>query len=109
MRLWIAAFLISLFAFQALPVTALGKSLQKAKISAGEHRDEDGDDDGGDVPEPGKLKKSGPSIEDHYLPPPQQRTAIPGALVCRSSFPPEQRIAAAAGHAELDTPPPDRG
>lgn len=107
MRLWIAAFLISLFAFQVLPLTALGKPCNKAKIAAGETPAEDGADDESAVPEAGKLKKDGPPTEDYYLTPGAQRFSPFQTALIRTTVSPERTVTAATGHARLHTPPPD--
>jgi hypothetical protein len=109
MRFWIAAFLITLFAFQALPVMALGKSCIKAKVSASESPDEDGGDEDDAIPEPGKLKKDGPPLEDYYLRPAAQAMSRLSDIISKSLyFPTDEVVVAASGHAKLDTPPPDR-
>src|SRR6478672_3060766 len=53
MRVWIAALLLCLFAFQALPVREVGNALTKAKISLSDNLDDDGKDAGDDF----KVKK----------------------------------------------------
>ena len=107
MRVWIAFFLISLFAFQALPLKALGKSCVKAKVGALDTQGESGADDEAPIPESGKLKKDSPGAEDYYLNPSCHRMGYSRAAVIQTAFAPVQLAAAATGHAQLDTPPPD--
>lgn len=108
MRIWIAVFLISLFAFQALPVMVLGKSCAKAKVGVTDTAGEQGADDEGAVPESGKLKKGSPALEDYYLAPSCQRIARIRDVLLQDAFAPVAVARAATGHAELHTPPPDR-
>lgn len=107
MRLWIALFLITLFAIQALPVLALGKSCVKTQAGAAGTADgENGED--GDVPGTGKLKKAGASFEEYDL---ASSWHTPGQLSGQRTLPtyaPMVLRAAATGHTRLHTPPPDR-
>jgi hypothetical protein len=66
MRVWIAVFLLLLFATQAFPVAALGKSYAKAQISVAD--DSAGDDDEGNssIPKEGKVKKQNSLSEEDY-------------------------------------------
>lgn len=67
MRLWIAAFLLCLFAYQTLPVAALGKALAKTQMAAVDDDGMDGDDDGQPVGGATKAKKQSPQLEEDYL------------------------------------------
>ena len=64
MRVWIAVFLLLLFATQAFPVAALGKSYAKAQISIID--DTADDDDGSNIPKEGKVKKQNSLSEEDY-------------------------------------------
>ena len=64
MRVWIAVFLLLLFATQAFPVAAFSKSYAKTQISI---TDDAGDEDeGSTIPKEGKVKKQNSLSEEDY-------------------------------------------
>jgi hypothetical protein len=67
MRLWIAAFLLCLFAYQTLPLAALGKAIAKTQIADVDDDDIDADDDGQPANGATKAKKQSPQLEEDYL------------------------------------------
>lgn len=64
MRVWIAVFLLLLFATQAFPVALLGKSYEKAKVSLIDDSGED--EEGSAIPKEGKAKKQNSLSEEDY-------------------------------------------
>jgi len=64
MRVWIAVFLLLLFATQAFPVAALSKSYAKSQVSVVDDSGEDDDDS--TIPKEGKVKKQNSLSEEDY-------------------------------------------
>ena len=106
MRLWIAAFLLFLFACQALPVAALSKSVVKTQLSLAD--DAGDDEDGNSMPEDGKAKKKSPLPDEDYI-----RFSDEASLLC-SFQAARQIILHRPDHlpvlyaGEVTSPPPDR-
>jgi hypothetical protein len=106
MRLWIAAFLLFLFACQTLPVVVLGKALAKAQISAIDDDNID-DDEGSPAGNAAKVKKQSPVLEEDYLHHGEDVSALFGILAarCLSLHRADNLLTPYAG--EVTTPPPD--
>ncbi len=64
MRIWIAVFLLLLFATQGFPVAAWGQSYAKSQIAA--TLDGADDDDSSSLPKEGKAKKQNTLSEEDY-------------------------------------------
>ena len=105
MRIWIAAFLLFLFACQALPVANLGKSWVKTQLSATDGAD---DEDGGSGPESGKVKKQSPLLDEDYDHAYAEASVLCSVQATRqiALHRPDHLPVLYAG--EVLTPPPDR-
>jgi hypothetical protein len=106
MRLWIAAFLLFLFACQTLPVAVLGKALAKAQVSV---IDDDMNDDEGGNPagDAMKLKKQSPVLEEDYLHHHGDAAILYGIQAARLLFLHRADHLPIRYAGEVTTPPPD--
>jgi len=108
MRLWIAAFLLFLFACQTLPLAVLGKALAKTQVSAVDDDDMDGDDDGGQ-PASGavKAKKQSPQLEEEFFDQYGGLSALYGIQAVRTLLLDQADNLSSLYGGEVTTPPPN--
>jgi len=105
MRVWIAVFLLLLFATQAFPVAAFSDSYAKSQISV---VDDNGDDDeGSSLPKEGKVKKQNTLSEEDYDHSHDHSASVYAELLTRQKLPPGQEFLYALYSGEVTTPPPN--
>jgi hypothetical protein len=104
MRVLIAVFLLLLFATQAFPVAALGKSFAKAQTSVLE--DSGDDEDGSSMPK-GKAKKQNTLSEEDYDHSHSCGTTMYRVLPVRKQMLPSHDWLNALYSGEVTTPPPN--
>ena len=108
MRVWIAVFLLLLFATQAFPVAAFSSSYAKSQITVTDDSgDCDDDDSGSTIPKEGKVKKQNTLSEEDYDHSHNHHAPVNYSLFARRKMLHlhEQLYALYSG--EVTTPPPN--
>lgn len=108
MRLWIATLLLAMFAFQTLPLAALGKAFAKAQWAFADD-DDTADDEGDSATDSAvKLKKSVSVLEEDFLAYGAVASAFCSVQASRALFLHRADHLPELYAGEVATPPPNR-